>query len=399
MAGNGIGRHSLLFEIGKRKILIDPGNQSNGMVKLCQPDIILLTHAHADHVGNLIEVYKKNPKVRIYATAPTKAIVEQVFGLSDQDQPHLVEECLDRIRAVPYQKEFHLGRNIYARLIPAGHILGSASIIITAPEGNFLITGDFAAQPRGVLAPFRLPDMNLRALITEGSLVGVSELPEPEAEKQRFFELIGRTIARERSVVVATEPYGVFNEFALLLSRWQDDAAPHRFQIFINQYLKNAFTSYLDHKEFSDLWLEGDPEAYTSAYLVMEPFGRKANFKEIGPFCYFAGPGSLRREFPRRVVGQILSAGGQLIVDGRFSKSSVQKRIGKRNLSADWSSRTALFHVFNHITGPELKSLILEVARPTYLMHGSPAKLKRFAAEEDFNGRVSVLGLREQIVL
>jgi L-ascorbate metabolism protein UlaG (beta-lactamase superfamily) len=57
--------HSIVkIKTGKSEILIDPFINGNGLTDLKvadeNPDVILLTHAHNDHVGDTVELAKKN---------------------------------------------------------------------------------------------------------------------------------------------------------------------------------------------------------------------------------------------------------------------------------------------------------------------------------------------------
>lgn len=84
-----------------------------------------VSHAHGDHIGCHVETI---------ATAPTAALLAHRMdvpcaGAMDFDAPRELES------------------DINIRLVPAGHVLGSAMLHVTSPEGTLLYTGDFKLRP------------------------------------------------------------------------------------------------------------------------------------------------------------------------------------------------------------------------------------------------------------
>lgn len=84
-----------------------------------------ISHAHSDHLG-LHE--------RIFATPQTARLVK-----------HRVE-C-GPIEALECGTPFQFDPDTSMKLLPAGHVLGSAMLHVTRPEGTLLYTGDFKLRP------------------------------------------------------------------------------------------------------------------------------------------------------------------------------------------------------------------------------------------------------------
>lgn len=84
-----------------------------------------VSHAHSDHIGL---------HDRAIATAPTAALAEHRIGLLGTTQ-------------LAYGEDFAFSGDTQLRLLPAGHVLGSAMLHITRPEGTLLYTGDFKLRP------------------------------------------------------------------------------------------------------------------------------------------------------------------------------------------------------------------------------------------------------------
>ncbi len=88
----------------------------------------VISHAHADHAisGNH----------QVYATAATLALMELRYGKS-----------AGKIKnAVAYHQKFTI-KEVQLTMIPAGHILGSAQVLMEYQNVKYLYTGDFKLQP------------------------------------------------------------------------------------------------------------------------------------------------------------------------------------------------------------------------------------------------------------
>src|SRR4051794_16516376 len=100
-------------------------------LKLCGVELYLdsrqprescfVSHAHSDH----LRVHD-----HAIATPGTRALAEYRVGTR-------------RVTELSYHAEFAFCPETPLRLLPAGHIFGSAMLHVTRPEGTLLYTGDF----------------------------------------------------------------------------------------------------------------------------------------------------------------------------------------------------------------------------------------------------------------
>ncbi len=138
-------------------------------------DAVVLTHAHLDHTGRLPLLVKRGYKGPIYATPAsidmTQLILEDSAKVQEQDTdrenrkraevgksplPPLytaqdVSGVVALLRTVPYRSPFEIAPGVTVRMFEAGHILGSASIEMTAEDSGvrrvIVFSGDIG--PRG----------------------------------------------------------------------------------------------------------------------------------------------------------------------------------------------------------------------------------------------------------
>lgn len=396
-----VGRHSLLFRIGSCKVLIDPGmnyfGSGNGQVighkALNGLTCVFLTHAHIDHIGALLEVTKTYPWVRIYATPATKALAFSVLKMRRSHSENGVQEAVDRIITAEYGQDINIGGNVYARFMPAGHVLGSAAILFTSPEGNYLFTGDFTTEDRGIFQPFQPPPVEVRAMVSEGSFVGL-RAPSAWREKERFMAKVKSDMGKGKKVIVAANSLSVFQEYALILPGLQRRGEMPAFPIFFNTGLEPSFNVFFDFYHTLRI-AEAGPADPKENYSVYKPLNSGPDPNLLPPFCYFASAASLRGDFPNGFARKVLRAGGTLIVDAKYPESLLRRRLGKPELLAE---QFASFGTNNHIREEDLTSLFQEM-RPQMmvLVHGMASKLIRYARR--FGDQAEVPRLEKEIDL
>jgi metallo-beta-lactamase family protein len=126
---------------------------------------LLVTHAHADHIGRIPKLVKDGFKGKIFSTLETKKIAPLMFedalklfsheeertGLPALYTVHDVEEAMKLWHDIPYHQitELHGGFQVYPK--DAGHILGSAMYEITYHGTKIVFTGDLGNSPTPLL--------------------------------------------------------------------------------------------------------------------------------------------------------------------------------------------------------------------------------------------------------
>jgi len=233
-AGSVTGSKYLL-ETGDKKILIDCGlfqgdkdlrvlNWSRFPVDPASLTAILITHAHMDHTGYLPRLVRLGFSGPIWATDGTILLSDIVLhdsahlqeqdakdaargGYSKHNPPEPlytvgdVEATMKLFRFVDFGQDLDLGDGTTARYCRAGHILGSASIRVAAPDAEVVFSGDLGRHDHPVLRSREIPAGAPSVLIE--STYGDREHPEWQADPhEEFAGAIRRTAARGGSVLV-----------------------------------------------------------------------------------------------------------------------------------------------------------------------------------------------------
>lgn len=146
---------------------------------------VFITHAHIDHTGRLPFLVAKGFRGPIYSTPATKDLAEQLLTDSvsiiqreaDEEgrNPLFTQQdlraALAQWKTVPYKRPVREA-GFQAEFFDAGHILGSAFIRITTPQGfRIVFSGDLGNHPVPLLKePDPLPETD--ALVLESTYGG-----------------------------------------------------------------------------------------------------------------------------------------------------------------------------------------------------------------------------------
>lgn len=185
-AGEVTGSCHLLEHAGRR-ILVDCGlfqgsdalEGENAHAFAFDPasiDFVLLTHAHLDHCGRLPLLARRGFRGEIIATAPTRELARLVLSdaaslqeeeakartrkLRDFAAPlYTLEDAFHAMdffgRRAEYGQDIVLAPGLSVRFIDAGHMLGSASVVVETGEGpsrrRIVFSGDLGNPGRPLL--------------------------------------------------------------------------------------------------------------------------------------------------------------------------------------------------------------------------------------------------------
>ena len=186
--------------------------------------LVLVTHAHTDHVGYLPALVRDGFAGDILATAATcelaAIVLRDAAFLAERDAEHAasggyskheqplplfteadVEQTLRLFRVVDYDTDVDLWDGWTARWTRAGHILGAASIRVTSPGASVVFSGDLGRDEHPVLRSRELPAGADTVLIE--STYGAREHFEPSgAHHEPLADLIRRTARRGGTVLI-----------------------------------------------------------------------------------------------------------------------------------------------------------------------------------------------------
>jgi|AntRauTorckE6833_2_1112554.scaffolds.fasta_scaffold00357_26 metallo-beta-lactamase family protein len=168
---------NFVIEYGDKKIMVDCGltqgahyrdpeddpNRKPFKYNPSEIDYLLVTHAHADHIGRIPKLVKDGFRGEIYSTPSTRDLTEVMFDdalsvISNYAREHNIEPtyhkehvelALALWKTIPYHEEKDLTDRFNVYFKDAGHILGSAIVYLKdkIENKNIVFTGDLGNTP------------------------------------------------------------------------------------------------------------------------------------------------------------------------------------------------------------------------------------------------------------
>ena len=177
-------------------------------------DVLLVTHAHADHIGRIPKLIKDGFKGKIYSTHPTRELSSIMFddaiGIMEQESRRFhieplyskshIAQALDLWSGVEYDAKIQLGDGVVAYFTDAGHILGSGMVHLTRNGKKLVCTGDVGNVPQPLMSSPTVPK-DYDYLIME-SVYGDRKHEEVEERTQLLCQHIEETVRRKGTLII-----------------------------------------------------------------------------------------------------------------------------------------------------------------------------------------------------
>lgn len=347
-ADRGVTGSCHLLECGGVRILIDCGlyQGSHELIEEnAEPfgfdpasiDILLLTHAHLDHCGRIPLLASRGFKGEIITTAASRELARLVM----LDAAHLQEEeaerrqrrairhaqhagqhdstgplytLLDALnsleffgRTAVYEQTMELAPGIHATFFDAGHILGSASILLELTEAErhrrVLFSGDIGNTDRPILRDPVVPG-DIDVVVME-STYGDRRHKAISPTLDEFYDAIRDTFRRGGNVIVPTFALERAQELLYFLREGIAHGQLERAtQIFLDSPMAISATRIFQHH----------PECYDAAAAALFDHGQDPFDL---PGLHFTRETAASIALNRIGGGSIIMAGSGMCTGGR----------------------------------------------------------------------------------
>lgn len=260
-----VGRIAIAVKTQKTQVLLDYGvmlNHTPGFPMHIPPknvDAVILTHSHLDHSG-AIPIFYIHSKKPLYANKLTtelnQVLISDFIHLSSYYLPFEyleLKSMMKNSKHIDFNTEEKIG-DITFKFLNAGHIPGSAQILIEAEGKRILYTGDFNTTDTRLLEGAKMEHGNLDAVIIESTYANEEHTERQQLEKN-FIDKVTDVVEKGGTVLVPAFGVGRSQEIACVL-------AAHHFEypITLDGMAREVSRIIMNYKEFTR-----DPRQLTDA--------------------------------------------------------------------------------------------------------------------------------------
>lgn len=348
-------------------------------------DAVVLTHAHLDHSGLVPLFYVHSSRLPVYGVEPTfkltKVLVRDMIKLSGYYLPFEyidLENMLSHVIPVNYRSKFTVG-DAEVTLINAGHIPGSAQVIVASDGKRVLYTGDFNLIPTHLVPGADRAYNDLDAIVIE-STYAAEDHPD-RAESERNFVLACKEVVEAGgTVLVPAFGVGRSQEIICMLA---DHNFPH--PVFVDGMALDAIRMLEEHpdslrnqEQFKQAMRQAEQirnwharrRAARTAGVIISPAGM---LKGGASVFYMENIAKSEENGIFLVSYQVQGSPGRILLDeGRFILHGRASKVGARVEKFDFSS---------HGGKTQLQETLKELDKGTkvFVIHGEEANCKRLA--------------------
>ncbi|MGB5893015.1 MAG: MBL fold metallo-hydrolase [Ignavibacteriaceae bacterium] len=202
-------------------------------------DYVLISHAHQDHLNALPFLVKVFPHIKIVTTPQTRAIAEltlhntiSILGRQIKDESFTIyshDEVDLLIKTIDYKaygEEFNItglkaaiDSDIKAEFFDAGHVLGSAGILINNCDSKIFYTGDINLSSQSLMKGAVLPPIKVNTLILECTygVTDSSTLNSWEDEVNLLVSSLNKILNSGGSVLIPVFSFGKMQEILAVI--------------------------------------------------------------------------------------------------------------------------------------------------------------------------------------
>jgi len=281
-----IGANSYYLEIGGHRLVLDCGMHPKNTGEDALPNFkaiagreieaILISHAHQDHIGTLPVVMRRFPRARVFLTEATAEVgnvllhnsvnvmTRQREEIGEMSYPLFTHRETDRAserwRWCPLRQRISIAGErapqrekdaLTFEFFEAGHVLGSAGILVRAEGQTVFYSGDVNFDDQTIMQAAIFPEEKVDALImecTRGDHAKPAGWTRP-GEEQRFAQALVNAFDRGACVLVPVFALGKTQEVLAMLYKFrrQSRLFSGEFPIYIGG-LSSKFTDIYDRR-------------------------------------------------------------------------------------------------------------------------------------------------------
>ena len=390
-------------------------------------DAVVLSHAHIDHSGRLPFLTRHGYRGPIYCTAATRDLSAVMLAdsahIQEKDAEFLARRkkevtpplygmrdatiAVERMVGLPYDQWFDVAPGVRATFTDAGHILGSASVVVECTEETttkrLVFSGDVGRNGLPIIRDPRPPTGGADVVLLE-STYGNRDHASVEGAREQLARVISETAARGGKVLVPAFSVGRTQELVYDLHLLARAGAIPEIPIYVDSPLAiDVTTVFTMHPEIFDqtedlIQKVKELFAFTQVHYTREASESKALNAQHGPMIIIAASGMAEAgRILHHLAHNAADPRTTILIVGFQAEHTLGRRIVERapviRVFGDEIPLRARVEVLNgysaHGDRTELQRWLDAVRRgnaggtaPTvYLVHGEPEAQDAFAEQ------------------
>lgn len=296
-AAREVGKSCIEIQSNNKRYLLDAGikfipkgiQYPKFLDKIYELDGIFISHAHLDHSGALPMLEHKRLNCPIYLTKLTwkitNLLLEDSYHLEKLKHIHpaYVERDIRKvqkdIKYMKYDQQYETkDKKIKFSYLNAGHIPGSASILMEIEGKKVLYTGDLNTENTNLMIPSELENLQneIDVLITENTY-GDRMHPDKTDSEEGLIKSIETCIEGGGTALVPVFGVGRSQEVLIILSKLRKDIPIYLDGMSrkLTQFMLNSDDPYVDNWETLE-------EMFKRVNLIKHPRERAEIAKKKG---------------------------------------------------------------------------------------------------------------------
>lgn len=331
-AAGGVTGSKHLVETNDKKILLDCGSfqgrradsyEANSKLptELNKIDLVILSHAHADHCCSLPLLVKNGYNKNIYTTPATADIASLIMldsaKIQENDYEHLKkygvvgafppiysdEDVLKTSRLfkdVPYHQKQKITAGTTFEFYDAGHILGSAITVLKSEGKTLVYTGDLGNTGVPILPDPEKITEPIDIIISESTYGDRKHTPIRDAY-DILKDAIKQAVEDKSKIIVPAFALGRTQELIYVLHKLHKDGEIPEIPIFVDSPLSNSITevfkkynSSFDKETWQEFINNGEsPFSFSRLNYIKTVTESKMLNDKIGPLVIIASSGMI----------------------------------------------------------------------------------------------------------
>ncbi|MBI5733821.1 MAG: MBL fold metallo-hydrolase [Candidatus Kerfeldbacteria bacterium] len=433
-AAGGVTGSKHLVEIGKNRVLLDCGSfqgrrqitrELNSELPFDPSTItaVVLTHGHLDHCGLLPLLVKNGYKGNIFSTEATRDISQWILmdsahiQLADQEymlrhkiKGHELAEPLytaedvaatmSRFANVPYVDKnndwFAINNNLKIKLYNAGHILGSAAVVLAGYENGQEIklaySGDLGRKGTPLIDDPDYIQDEISLLLMESTYGDRTHEPIDKAV-EILKNVIKSTLANKGKIIVPSFALGRTQELVYLLHQISDRGGLGNMPIYVDSPLASEITEvFRKHREIYDreTWIDFEqfgevPMSFKNLHFVSSVDESKSLNTLPGPFMIISSSGMCEAgRIVHHLINNISNAKNTILITGFQAQHTAGRRlvegVKKIKLFGKEYGIKAQVVVLNEFSAHADEPALIDYAshikglKEIFLVHGEPTQ-------------------------